>query len=161
MSQSYGQGYDRASATDSDRVIEPGTRSGDAGGSTEGVGSLISGLVKDLQDLVRGEIRLARAEIKEDAASAGKGAGFIGAGALIGLTGFIFLMLGVTYLLNVWMRMWIAAGIVGLTLALVAAILILSGKSKLSATSLKPDRTIDTLKEDKEWASQQISSVKR
>jgi uncharacterized membrane protein YqjE len=161
MSQSYSQGYDRASAADSDRVIDPGARSGGAGDSSEGVGSLVSGLVKDLQDLVRGEIRLARAEIKEDAASAGKGAGFIGAGALIGLTGFIFLMLGVTYLLNVWMRMWIAAAIVGLTLTLVAAILVMSGKSKLSASSLKPDRTIDTLKEDKEWASQQISSVKR
>ena len=130
-------------------------------GSQESIGSLISGLLQDLQEMVRGEITLARAEVREDVSTASKGLGAIAVAALVGVTGFIFLMLGVTYLLNQYWRMWIAAGAVGLALLVIAAIAAMVGKSRLSATSLKPDETIDSLKEDREWAKQQVSSVKR
>ena len=131
------------------------------GGGDEGIGSLISGLIGDLQELVRGEVRLARAELREDALALGRGAGMLAAGAFVGLTGFIFLMLAVTYLLNKAFQMWVAAGIVAVALLVLAAILALVGKSRLSAANLKPEQTIASLKEDREWAKHQISSVKR
>ena len=130
-------------------------------GAADGIGSMLGGLLKDLQDLVRGEVALAKAEIKEDVSTAGKGVAALATAAFFGLTGFIFLMLGLTYLLNIWMRMWIAAAIVGLALVLIAAVLGMSGKNKLSASNLKPEQTIDSLKEDQQWAKEQISSVKR
>jgi len=130
-------------------------------GEDDGVAGLVTGLLKDLQELVRGEVRLARAEIRDDLQSAGRGAVMLAAGALVGLTGFIFLMLAVTYALNIWVRMWIAAGIVGGALALIAAIAVMSGRKQLSATNLKPTQVVESLKEDQEWAKQQISSVKR
>jgi hypothetical protein len=130
-------------------------------GSADGIGSMLGGLLKDLQDLVRGEVALAKAEIKEDVSTAGKGVASLATAAFFGLTGFIFLMLGLTYLLNIWMRMWIAASIVGVLLVAIAAVLGMSGKKKLSAASLKPDQTIDSLKEDQQWAKEQISSVKK
>lgn len=129
--------------------------------SPEGLGSLVTGIVEDLQGIVRGEVLLAKTELKEDVSKLGKAAGSLVAGGLIGLVGFIFLMLAVTYLLNQWVEMWIAAGIVALALLLVAGILVMSGKKAMSAASLKPEETIDSLKEDQEWASQQIKSVKR
>jgi hypothetical protein len=129
--------------------------------SGESIGSLLSGLLKDLQELVRGEISLARAEVRDDVATASKGAATLAGSALIGVTGFIFAMLAVTYLLNQEMRMWIAAGIVGLSLLVIAAILFFIGKRKLGASNLKPDQTIESLKEDREWARQQVSSVKQ
>jgi hypothetical protein len=46
-------------------------------------------------------------------------------------------------------------------LILIAAILAMSGKNKLSASNMKPEQTIASLKEDQEWAKQQINSVKR
>ncbi len=139
-----------------------GYQQGRSPGEGEGLGSLISGTIKDLQELMRAEVQLAKTELKEDAAAAGRGIGFIAAGALVGLVGFIFLMLAVAYLLDQWIEeFWISAGIVGLALAVVAAVLAQSGRSKLRAANLKPERTIDTLKEDKEWAKQQINSVKR
>lgn len=129
-----------------------------AGG--EGIGALVSGLIEDLQELLRGEIKLARTEVKEDIATAARAAAALAAGAIVGLTGFIILMLGVAYLLNEWLdEMWLSAGIVGLALGAVAAILVVVGKNKLSAGNLKPEQTIASLKEDKEWAKQQISSV--
>jgi uncharacterized membrane protein YqjE len=128
---------------------------------SQGVGSLVSGVIDDLQSLVRGEVQLAKTELKEDAREIGSGAAMIAAGALVGLVGFIFLMLGVTYLLNKSIEMWLAAGIVGLVLIALAAIVAMSGKGKLSAANLKPQQTIDSMKENKEWANRQIKSVRK
>lgn len=125
----------------------------------EGVGTLIAGAVQDLEDVVRAEIKLARTELKEDAVAAGRGIAYIAAGAIVGLVGFIILMLAVAYLLDTWLPLWIAAGIVGIALLIIAAIVALAGKSKLSASNLKPEQTIESLKEDKAWASRQINSV--
>lgn len=126
---------------------------------TDSLGNLVSGIVEDLQHIVRGEVQLAKTELKEEAGQMGKGAGMAVAGALVGLVGFIFLMLGVTYVLNMWMRMWIAAGVVGLALIVIAVILVMLGKSAIQDASLTPEKTIDSLKEDQEWASRQMKSV--
>jgi uncharacterized membrane protein YqjE len=163
-----GHPNDRSRPGDGTRTIPgtgptamPGAAGADTGNQQEGLGTIFAGILKDLQDLLRGEIQLAKTELREDVAAMGKGAGVLAAAALFGLTGFIFLMLGVTYLLNKWVQMWIAAGIVAVALLLVAAILAGSGRKQLSAANLKPEQTIESLKEDKEWAKQQISSVKR
>ena len=132
-----------------------------ATGGNETIGDTVKDLIKDLQDIVRGEVQLAKTELKEDASQIGKALGMIGAGVFFGLVSFIFLMLGVVYILNQWLEMWLSALIVGVALAVIAAILAMSGKSQLSKASLKPDDTIETLKEDKQWANQQIKSVKR
>jgi hypothetical protein len=50
---------------------------------------------------------------------------------------------------------------VGLALLLIAGILVMSGKKAMSAASLKPTETMDSLKEDQEWANRQIKSVKK
>ena len=137
------------------------TRYQDRTESNESIGSILSGLLGDLQGMVRGEIALARAEVKEDVSAVGKAVTSLAAAAFLGLTGFIFLMLGATYLLNIWMRMWIAAAIVGAILLLIAAILGMNGKGKLSATNLRPDQTIASVKETTEWAKQQMTSADR
>lgn len=129
--------------------------------SSESIGGMLSGLLKDLQDLVRGEVALAKAEIKEDVSTAGKGVAALATAAFLGMTGFVFLMLGLTYLINLYWRMWVSAAVVGAALLVIAAVLGMSGKKKLSATSLKPEQTIDSLKEDQQWAKAQISSVKK
>jgi len=125
----------------------------------QSLGTLVTGIVEDLQNVVRGEITLAKTELKEEAAVAGRGAGMLAAGGIVGLVAFIFLMLGVTYLINRWLTMWQSAAIVGAVLLVVAIILLKVGQKKLSAASLTPTQTIDSLKEDQAWASQQIKSV--
>jgi VIT1/CCC1 family predicted Fe2+/Mn2+ transporter len=127
----------------------------------EGLGSVIGGIVEDLQGIVRGEVRLAKAEIREDVSAMGKGAASIASGAMVLLVGFIFLMLGVTYLLNKSIEMWLAAGIVGVALLAIGAILAMAGKKQFSAANLKPTETMESLKEDQQWANQQIRSVRK
>jgi uncharacterized membrane protein YqjE len=130
-------------------------------GSGETLGDTISGIIGDMQQIVRGEVQLAKTEIKEDAGTLGKALGMIAAAALVGLVGFIFLMLGVTYLLNKSLEMWLAAGIVGVVLLIIAVITGMVGKNRIQEANLKPQQTIESVKEDKEWASRQINSVKR
>lgn len=127
--------------------------------STEGLGTLVTGIVSDLQDIVRGEMALAKAELREDASAIGRAVAMLAVGAVIALVGFIFVMLGVTYLINRSLSMWLSAGIVGAALLVIAIILLMVGRSKLSASSMTPTQTIDSLKEDQAWASQQIKSV--
>lgn len=127
----------------------------------DNLGSMVGSIIEDLQGIVRGEVQLAKTEMKEEATQMGKGAGMAGAGVFFGLVGFIFLMLSLTYLLNKWVEMWIAAGIVGLVLAIIAAILVMTGKNQISEANLTPDKTIESVKEDKEWASRQMNSVKK
>jgi hypothetical protein len=131
------------------------------GSNAQGVGTLVSGIVEDLQNIVRGEVRLAKAEVRQDLTAMGQGAASLAAGALVALTGFIFLMLGVTYLLNKSLEMWLSAGIVGVALLLIGGTLAMTGKNRISKTSLAPDQTMDSLKEDQQWANQQIKSVRK
>lgn len=133
------------------------TRQPDSGG----IGSTIGAIVEDLQNVVRGEVQLAKTEIKEDVSDIGKGAGMIAGGAIVALVGFIFLMLSVTYILDLWMRLWIAAGIVAILLLVIGGVVAMIGKNQLSASNLKPEQTMESLKEDQEWANQQMKSVKK
>lgn len=130
--------------------------------NNESLGDTVTGIVEDLQNIVRGEVQLAKTELKEDATTMGKAAGMMAAGAFVGLVGFIFLMLALAYLINEFLdEMWASAGIVALALLIIAGILAMVGKNKLSEANLKPEETIESVKEDKQWANQQVKSVKR
>jgi len=140
----------------------PGADDDGAAGGQAGIGTLISGLIGDMQDLVRAEVQLAKTELSEDAKKMGVAAGMLVAAAFVGLVGLIFLMLFAMYLLADWLgELWLGALIVAAALFLVAAILASVGRGRLSAASLKPEQTIDSLKEDQQWAKQQINSVKK
>ena len=130
-------------------------------GGSDSLGDTVTGIIEDLQNIVRGEVQLAKTEIKEDVSKLGRAAGMIGAAAFLALVGFIFLMLGVTYLLHKSLEMWISAGIVGLALLIIGAIVGVMGKNKMQEANMVPEKTIESLKEDKEWASRQINSVKK
>jgi uncharacterized membrane protein YqjE len=152
---------------DNDRAASrpPGTRGnayrpGDTGAG-ETLGDTVTGIIRDLQEIVRGEVQLAKTEIKEDASQMGRALGMIAGAAMLALVGFIFIMLGVTYLLNKSLQMWLAAGIVGIVLLIIGAIVGMVGKNQMQQASFKPEKTIESVKEDKEWASRQINSVKR
>ena len=133
----------------------------DTNSDSDTIGGLLSGLLRDVQQMVRGEMALARAEIKDDVSTIRTSITSLAMAALFCLTGFILLMLGVTYVLNLYMRMWVAAGIVGLVLLAIGGMLAMAARKKLSAASLKPDQTIDSLKETKTWAQQQMNSGSR
>jgi uncharacterized membrane protein YqjE len=116
------------------------------------IGDLISDISADLSQLVRDEIELAKAEIKEESAKAGKAMGMLG-GA--GYAGHLVLLLGsftvIFALANVMDIAW-AALIVTAVWAVVGAVLYSTGRKRLRTVNLKPEQTMETLKEDARWA---------
>ena len=112
------------------------------------IADLLRQLVEDGNHLVRTEIRLAKAEVRDNLISAAKGGAGIGVGAIL-LLGAVFTRLGAAgaFLTPLVGSGW-AAVIVGVAALVVGGALIAAGAKKLSASSMVPDRTITSVKQD-------------
>jgi uncharacterized membrane protein YqjE len=127
-----------------------------------GVGDLVKELSTQVSTLVRQEVALAKAEVAEKGKKAGVGAGmFGGAGAaamlmLGSLTDFQILVLDLA------MPAWAAAVIVTALWAAVAGVLALQGRKKMQEMGKPiPEKTIETVKEDVQWAKHPTKSGTR
>jgi drug/metabolite transporter (DMT)-like permease len=131
----------------------------------------ITDLLRQLRDdttaLVREEVNLAKTEAKEKLKVAGRSSGIIGAGAVLGFSGLLLVLMSLGYLLrevfrNAGMSEAIATFlgflIVGALVAGIAAVMITKGLKSLTGDSLAPQRTTRSLREDKEWVQRKASS---
>lgn len=110
------------------------------------IGQLVADVSRDTSDLVRHEIALAKTELKDSAVKAGTGVGLFAAAALFGLVGFFLMWVTAAWgLVAAGLANWAAFGIVTLVLFIIAAILALVGKSKVSKVG-PPQKAIDTAK---------------
>jgi uncharacterized membrane protein len=132
------------------------------GGTDQSVGELLRELSLETSTLVRQEVALAKAELIEKAKQTGKGAGLLVGASVMGLallgafTAFLIAVLALA------LPVWLAALVVTAFYAVVIAVLVLLGRGALrKATPAKPEQTIDTVKEDVQWAKTQAKSVKR
>lgn len=116
------------------------------------VGELIGELSGDLSKLMRQELELAKLEMKEEATKAGKAAGMLAGAGVAGHMALVFISLTLMWMFDNWMHTAWAALIVTVLWAIVAAVLAGRGRKKLQQVNLKPEQTIDTLKEDAQWA---------
>ena len=121
----------------------------------QSIGELLGRLSEQMSALVRQEVELAKVELREKGRRAGAGAGLIGAGGLLGLGAFAALTTTLILVLATFVDAWLAALIVTVAYAAGAAALAVSGKQKVQAISPVPEQTIETLKEDVQWAKAQ------
>lgn len=142
-------------ATRDDRIVESDPRE-------QSVGDLLKQLSQQTSTLVRQELDLAKAEMTEKGKKAGKGAGIIGAAGILGLLALGSFTAFLIALLSTGMKTWIAALIVTILYAAAAGVAAMTGKNKVQeATPPVPQQTIETLKEDAEWAKTQTRSAGR
>ena len=112
--------------------------------------------------LAKQELQLARAEMAEKGRQAGPGIGMVGAAAGVALLAAGALTACLILALDGAMPNWLAALLVGLVYAVVAVGLFYLGKERVrDAGPLVPEQTIETIKEDVEWAKTQIGSESR
>jgi len=126
------------------------------------IGEVAKSLTSDLSLLLRQEIDLAKAEMAEKGRTAAPGLGMFGGAGIVGLcaagavTAFLILVLS-TFLPD-----WAAALVVGAVLATVAYVLVQQGKERVAdAGAPVPEQTIETMKEDVEWAKNRASSARK
>lgn len=127
-------------------------------------GELLKRLTSDLTLLMREEFDLFRTEMTEKTkrvgTKVGEGAGMLSGAAVCGILALMCLSATVILLLALAMPAWVAALIVTVVYGVVAAVLAVSGKHKLDDLQAPiPRQTIETVKEDIEWAKTRTSSV--
>lgn len=122
------------------------------------VGELFGDLSRELSTLVRQELDLAKTEMSDKIATVGKDVGFLAGGGLIIYIGVLFILAAIALALDHYtaLPLWGSTLLVGLVVAGVGLALGMKGRNELQSTSMAPEQTIETLKEDKEWAQQQM-----
>ncbi len=125
------------------------------------IGELLKQLSEETTTLVRKELDLAKAEMTEKAKEAGKGAGMFGAAGILGFLALGALTAFFILLLDGAVPNWAAALIVAAVYAAIAGVLALTGRNKVQdATPPMPEQTVETIKEDVQWAKTQKPSAR-
>lgn len=125
--------------------------------SSRSIPELFSDAVGQLAKLVGNEFDLARAELSEKAGQAGRAAGMIGAGAVILIPALVLLLFAFSAaLIRSGLSEPVAYLVAGLGAALLSAVLIAVGMSRLSGGALKPTVTLDQVQRDKVAAKEMV-----
>ncbi|MDX6452568.1 MAG: hypothetical protein QOH16_2617 [Gaiellaceae bacterium] len=126
------------------------------------IGELLKQLATETTTLVRQELDLAKAEMREKGKKAGPGFGMIGAAGGVALLALGALTACLILALDGALPNWLAALIVAVAYGAVAAVLYTRGKEKVDdAGSPAPRQTIETVKEDLQWAKHPTTSAER
>jgi xanthine/uracil permease len=122
------------------------------------LGDLFSDLSRETTTLVRQEVQLAKAELTQSATEAARGIGMLAAGGAVAYAGLLFLLLAIVFgLIEAGWDAWLSALIVGLVVVAIGAVLVLRARESLKPANLAPRKTVETLKEDAQWAKEQIT----
>jgi uncharacterized membrane protein YqjE len=123
------------------------------------LGELLKQLSEQTTRLVHQELELAKAELQQKGRQAGMGAGMFGGAGALGLAALGALTACFILALNAVMPAWLAALIVAVVYGIIAFVLVKQGQARIKrATPPVPEQTIETVKEDVEWAKTQMRS---
>lgn len=117
---------------------------------------LFSDLTSNMGLLFRQEVALARTEAKEEIGRAGKASALLAVGGLIAYLALMFASFALAWLLDDVMPRSLAFLLVGLLHLVIAGVLVAQGRRRLRQVQPVP-QTVETLKEDVEWAKAQRS----
>jgi len=115
---------------------------------------LVASVVSDAQRLVSLEIALAKQELRELATGNAIAAGLMGAGGLLLCLGLLVALPSLIVASVPWH--WQAAAVWLAAYVVIGLVLIIVGKRRLQLRL--PPRTIESLKENKEWALRRVRS---
>lgn len=125
---------------------------------------LFSDLFRETSTLVHEEAQLAKAEISEKVSQLGTGAAEIAAGGAILFAGFIVLLFALVNALAMFLppdhAAWLAPLIIGLLVMIVGYIALSKGRRHFKAETLKPSRTMESLRKDTEVVRGHLNTSK-
>jgi hypothetical protein len=119
------------------------------------LGELFADLSRETTTLVRQEVALAKTELNSKVSKLSKDVAFIGAGAAVAYAGFLAIVAAIIIILAALIPWWLSALIVGVVVAGIGYFLIQTGLAALRRVDVAPRETIETLKENAQWAREQ------
>ncbi len=125
------------------------------GENSRSIADVLQDIVANVQAIIRSEVRLAKTEITGEAVKAGRAGGMMVGGVVTGLFTVWLLLLTILFALATTIPMWAAALVLFALMAVVTAVLFAAGKKRFAAVHAKPEKTIETVKENVEWVKNQ------
>ena len=132
------------------------TAEGSSGNGARGTAQLIRTIAADISTLVSKQIELAKLEIGEMVGTRAKAIGVFGAAAVLGLFVIGFLGMAGAEALDLVLPRWAAMLIMAAVFGVLAAVAIVAARGWLRSGATKPELTQESLKEDVQWAKQQL-----
>ena len=121
------------------------------------LGELFGDLARDMGVLVRQEVQLATTEMTHKASRAAQEVGMIVVGGLVAYAGLLAILASVIVgLAAAGLGWWQAALLVGVIVAVIGGLLVQRGLAELKHADLAPRKTMETLKEDTQWAKDRM-----
>jgi hypothetical protein len=121
------------------------------------LGELFGDLARDMGVLVRQEVQLATTEMTHKASRAAQEVGMIVVGGLVAYAGLLAILASVIVgLAAAGLGWWQAALLVGVIVAVIGGLLVQRGLAALKHADLAPRKTMETLKEDTQWAKDRM-----
>ncbi len=119
------------------------------------LGDLLAQLVLEMNTLIQRELDLARVEMSQKGAQMARGAGLLAVGGALAYAGLLALLAaGITALVQyAGLTVWEAALAVGAAALVVGLFMTMRGRHALRIQSLAPRKTLQTLKDNAEWAT--------
>jgi uncharacterized membrane protein YqjE len=121
------------------------------------LGDLFGDLSSEFTDLLRTQLELAKVELRGEARKAGQTAGLFGGAIVAAYMALVLLSFAVAWALENVMDAGLAFFIVGAVYAIAAAFLYLRGRDRAKELHPIPKQTVDSVKEDVQWARQNLS----
>ncbi len=119
------------------------------------VGELIGEMTSQVTTLLRKELDMARLELRGELKEAAKAGGMLSGAALSGYLATLFGSLTVAWFLDRKLPRPLAFGTVAVLHGTAAALLLKAGQEKMKQVDPVPTQTVETLKENVEWARSQ------
>ena len=120
----------------------------------QSVSDVMQDIFRNLQDMVRLEIRLAKTEIREEVSKTVTSSVWLAAGTLGAVSAWIFLLWTLAYALATRMPMWAATLVIAVVMTAVATVLIMGGIQRARRIQPVPERTVESVKGNLEWIKQ-------
>ncbi len=120
------------------------------------LGGLLGELARETSALFRKEIQLARTEVGQKLSQAGSGIAEIAVGGAVAFIGLQCLIAAAVIGLAYVVELWLSAVVVGIAVLLIGFAVLKMGTGNLRARKLLPERTIESIKQDRDWAKEQI-----
>lgn len=113
---------------------------------------IIGDVVQDIENIVRNEIRLATIELKEKALKAGLAVGILAGAGLLGFFAMAIFIVTAIVALAIVLPLWLSCLIIAVLLAGAAGGAYVTGRMALQKVNPVPQRTVETVKDNIEWA---------
>lgn len=127
-------------------------------GTTHSVAPLLTGIINDVQDLLKQNLTLFKVEVREDVRKTKEAAAALGVGAGLAAVGGLHLSLMLVFLLSLIpdIKLWVCFGIVGAVFTGVGLALFVRGKNKIESFNPLPDESAEALMENVQCLTKNI-----